>query len=338
MSKGNLLWTLSLLIMVGCGSQITRYERIENMPMLGTFANIIADLPCDSVEVLRCRAMELNAKMNAEMSIFDSTSRISRVNRGQETLLSEDIIYNITLADSISRLSDGLYDITVMPLVEAWGFASRQAEQSPNVDSLLEFVGYDKIAIKDGHLIKQDPRIRLDFNSIAKGYTVDKLACLVESLGAQNYLVDIGGEIVCRGKNEKGQGWRVGIESPVDGDMVGGNLQRVVSIESDNYLRAVATSGNYRRFYIDDKGRKICHTIDSRTGKSKTSTLLSATVLAPSCALADALATMFMAAGDSLAFELLKRVEGVEVYFILSGDEQDYREYMTPAVTDMVIR
>ncbi len=337
MSKRNLIVSLLLLLLSGCSSPKRSYEHIENIPMLGTMLNIIADIPADSTRALFSAAMELDTQMKAQMSIFDSLSLISRINRGDECALTPEIVYNISLADSISRVSGGLYDITVLPLVEAWGFGRKEAQTRPNIDSLLEFVGYEKIAIQEGRLIKQDPRIRLDFNSIAKGYTVDRLAQIIQEMGAQNYLVDIGGEIVSRGINEKGKGWRVGIESPIDGDMIGQELRKIISIPQDSPLRAVATSGNYRRFYINDAGEKICHTIDPKTGLSNPSKLLSVTVVASNCALADGYATMFMAAGSDSAMELLDKIEGVEVYFILSGEgDQEYQEFMTAGLSQMV--
>ncbi len=306
--------------------------------MLGTELLIVADINPDSVETLYSEIIKIDSAMKAEMSIFDPNSRVSRINRGETDSLSIDMIYNITMADSISRLSSGLYDITVMPLVEAWGFARKQALKSPNIDSLLEFVGYEKISIKDGRLIKEDPRIKLDFNSIAKGYTVDKLAQRVAELGAQNYLVDIGGEINCQGVNSRGKGWTVGVESPIDGNMTDGEyLEKAITLPPTSPLRAIATSGNYRRFYLTDDGEKVSHTIDPATGHSKISKLLSATVFASNCALADSYATMFMAAGSQLAEELAMSIEGIEVYFIFSdGESGEYREFLTPGMAQMV--
>ncbi|MFR9566932.1 MAG: FAD:protein FMN transferase, partial [Rikenellaceae bacterium] len=252
------------------------------------------------------------------------------------------------LADSVSRLSGGVYDITVMPLVKAWGFARKGASESgavvsePNIDSLLEFVGHEKISIKDGRLVKEDARIELDFNSIAKGYTVDKLAHIVESLGAENYLVDIGGELYCRGVNSSGIGWRIGVERPFDGNMTSGEyVKRRISMDPRSGLRAMATSGNYRRFYIDNSGRKIAHTIDPRTGRSSISTLLSVTVMAKTCALADSYATMFMALGSAAAEEVAHKIDDIEVYFIYgdSGkqDSTSYREYISPGLQGMLM-
>ncbi|MFI3282215.1 MAG: FAD:protein FMN transferase [Rikenellaceae bacterium] len=332
-------YAIIITLTCGCSTSQSEYQKIQNVPMLGTTLNIIADIPADSLSALLDGVMQIDSVMKSQMSIFDPNSIISQINRGECDSLTHDMIYNINLADSVSKLSGGVYDITVMPLVEAWGFARKEALEQPNIDSLLEFVGYEKISIVGGRLQKQDPRIRLDFNSIAKGYTVDKVAQKVAQMGAENYLVDIGGEINSRGVNSHGEGWRIGVESPIDGNMSDGEyLQRAIQIPPQSTMRAMATSGNYRRFYISHDGEKICHTIDPTSGHSRVSTLLSATVIAPTCALADAYATMFMAAGSNGAMELAKSIEGIEVYFIFSGDEGDaeYREYMSPTMEAMI--
>ena len=216
---------------------------------------------------------------------FDSTSLLSRINRGETDSLDEHIIYNLRLAERFSRLSEGHYDVTVKPLVDAWGFAGHEAERTPNLDSLLQFVGYRRVHIRDGRLVKDDPRVQLDFNSIAKGYTVDLVAALMERCGAKNYLVEIGGECRCQGVSSKGIPWRIGIETPFDGNMSDGAYLTGRIRMSEGGL---ATSGNYRRFYRDAAGNKISHTIDPTTGRSVTSRLLSATVVADNCAEADA--------------------------------------------------
>ena len=239
-----------------------------------------------------------------------------------------------SLADSIGRLSGGRYDVTVKPLVEAWGFAGRERTLHPNLDSLLAFVGRDKVRIVDGRLVKSDPRVQLDFNSVAKGYTVDLLAQLVEQLGGRNYIVDIGGEVRCRGVNREGNPWRIGIETPFDGNMSdGAYLQKRLCMSSGG----LATSGNYRRFYRTDDGRKVAHTIDPRTGRSVISRLLSATVAAPTCAEADALGTMFMALGADDALRMADSLPGLKAYFILAGQGDAYEEYVTPAMRALIM-
>ncbi len=296
--------------------------------MLGTAMLITSDSPASKEQLLE-QAMKLDSTLKAEMSIFSDSSLLSKINRGESDSLTQALIYNITLADSISRLSGGVYDITVMPLVRAWGFAREDATKSPNIDSLLQFVGYEKISIEGDRLKKSDQRVQIDLNSIAKGYGVDCLARLVEESGAENYLVDIGGEIHCRGVNAKGNPWRIGIETPFDGNITNGEyIEAVISVGGDNPLSSMATSGNYRRFYLNDQGEKVAHTFNPKTGESVTSTLLSVTVIAKSCAEADALATMLLAMGDGGAKEILERMQGVEAYLIF-GTADGYAHYST---------
>lgn len=308
--------------------------------MIGTTYHITAELPIGSQIGVERRAEALDKRLKSEMSIFNPDSQLSKINRGESDLTTLWIEQNIKLADSISRLSDGAYDITVAPLVEAWGFGgSFNAMLSgeipkPNIDSLLEFVGYEGITLKEGKIIKRDPRMQIDLNSIAKGFAVDRLAEILEQMGSQNYIVDIGGELVTKGHNPNGDAWRVGVESPIDGNMTQGEyLEQRLAIEPESPLRAIATSGNYRRFYLDEDGQKIVHTIDPMTGHPKSSTLLSVTVLAKTCAEADGYATMLLATGDKKAEKLAAEIENCEVYFIYNNarakdeNENEYHDY-----------
>lgn len=310
------------------------YTVVEGV-MLGTTLRIVADVRDASSQELYAAVMTLDRQAKASMSIFDSTSLLSRLNRNQTDSVDGHIAFNLRLADSIGSLSDGRYDVTVKPLVEAWGFAGKEAEADPDIDSILAFVGREKVRVVDGRLVKDDPRVQLDFNSIAKGYTVDQLAALVESFGAGNYIVDIGGEVRCRGVNREGGPWRIGIETPFDGNMSDGDfLQRRIALTEGG----LATSGNYRRFYLDAAGNKVAHTIDPRTGRSALSRLLSVTVVAPTCAEADALGTMFLAMGADDALAKAESLPGIKVYFILAGDGDSYEEYVSPAMKAMILQ
>ena len=183
--------------------------------------------------------------------------------------------------------------------------------------------------------MKADPRVQLDFNSIAKGYTVDLLARLVESFGARNYIVDIGGEVRCKGVNRQGGPWRIGIETPFDGNMSDGEyVQKRIRLTDGS----LATSGNYRRFYLDADGNKVAHTIDPRTGRSAVSRLLSVTVAAPTCAEADALGTMFLAMGADDALKAVRTMPDVKAYFILADGTDGYEEYISPAMEAMIMQ
>lgn len=322
-----------VVAMVGCQPQKPAYVKSSG-EMLGTFMQLTA-LSERGVDEIYERMMRLDHEAKASMSIFDEGSLLSRVNRNETDSLDEHIIYCLKLAREVTERSGGYYDVTVAPLVEAYGFAGKNPEAQVNVDSLMEFVGMEKLSIENGRLQKSDSRVRIDFNSIAKGYVVDMAARELESMGIEEYLVDIGGEIRCRGRNPKGGAWRVGIETPYDGnDVPGSSIQQVISLTDC----AMATSGNYRRFYLDSEGRKIAHTIDPRTGKSAVTDLLSATVIAPTCAEADAYGTMFMAMGAERAIELAREMahEGVMVYFITSGEGDKYEVYYSAALAPML--
>lgn len=307
--------------------------RIVEGAMLGTTLRVTACVGEPSAGELYRRIMGVDSAMKRSMSIFDEGSLLSRLNRNETDSVDEHIVRNWTLAREIGALSGGRYDVTVKPLVDAWGFAGRERTAAPNLDSLLEFVGSDKVSVRDGRLVKSDPRVQLDFNSVAKGYTVDRVALLLEEYGAENYLVDIGGEVRCRGVNPHGDPWRIGIERPVDGVAYGQTSEVRVALSGGS----LATSGNYRRFFIDAAGNKVAHTIDPRTGRSVVSRLLSATVVADDCARADALATMFMALGAEEALRWVAVHPEAKVLFILSDGGEGFETYVSPAMRNLIL-
>ena len=311
-----------LLGMVAACNTPAPYVTVDGA-VLGTTFHIKAQTKIPQREIY-ASVMDLDAELKHSMSIFDERSLLSRINRGETDSLDSHLTYNILAADSVSRISDGMYDITVKPLVEAWGFAGKAGVGTPNLDSLLPLVGYRKIRIEQGRLVKADPRMQLDFNSIGKGYMVDLIARMLEARGVDNYLVTIAGSGRCRGVNEQGGKWRIGIETPYDNNFSDADLQRIVAISDISY----ATSGNYRRFYYTADGRKIAHTINPVTGQSAVSRLLSATVFCNNAARADALGTMFMSLGPERAVEKARELEqeGVMAYFILATDKADGRQ------------
>lgn len=332
-------WCLVMVVMGGaitsCQSSRRTYLTVEGM-MLGTQLRVVADVEGVSRGEVFQAAMALDKEMKASMSIFDENSLLSRLNRAETDSVDEHITANFELASRIATLSDGRYDVTVKPLVEAWGFAGKKGTKQPNIDSLLAFVGCEKVRIENGRLIREDERVQLDFNSVAKGYTVDLLAERIQKMGARNFLVDIGGEIRCKGVNSKGKAWRIGVETPFDGNMTNGEyLQKRLQLTSGG----MATSGNYRRFYTSADGRKVAHTIDPRTGYSALSRLLSVTVVAETCAEADALGTMFLALGEEDAMKKVGEMPQAKVYFIFAGDgEQEYEEYYSPEMEKLLMK
>jgi thiamine biosynthesis lipoprotein len=295
--------------------------------MLGTTYHIVAETSLSSQQIFA--AMErINREAIGSMSIFDERSLLSRINRNETDQLDDHIKRNIEIATKIHAIAPR-YDITVKPLVEAYGFAAKNREAKPNVDSLLQFVGFDKFRIADSRILKGDARLQIDLNSIAKGYVVDLIAAWLSNKGVENYIVEVGGEICAKGVNSRGVAWRVGVDTPFDNNNTpGAYQQKVVNISG----AALATSGNYRRFYYNDKGERISHTLNPQTGLSHTTSLLSATVIAPRCAVADGLATAFMASDEEDAIALAEQLrDSVQVYFVLAPAKgtDTYREFST---------
>ena len=328
------LFGMLSIVLCACGSMQQQKYVTSDGEMLGTFMKVTAQTDLPVVEVYDSM-MQLDKEAKASMSIFDEQSLLSRLNRNETDEVDEHIAFCLDLARRVTEVSGGFYDVTVAPLVEAYGFAAKSREMKVNVDSLMEFVGIEKLRVEGSKLVKSDPRVRIDFNSIAKGYVVDLAAEKLQQMGMTNYLVDIGGEVRCQGRNPKGGAWRVGIETPIDGsEQVGANIQQIISLSDC----AMATSGNYRRFYINENGAKVAHTIDPRTGLSAVTDLLSATVIAPTCAEADAYGTMFMAMGKQRAVELAKilQQQGIMVYFIAAGEDDDFEVYYSPSLAPML--
>ncbi len=307
---------LTIALLLGsCQSNTSRYIVVDGLA-LGTFVQVKCN-PTITTEEVKNIIKDIDSEAKLSMSIFDSNSLLSKINRNECDSLDKHILSNLNLAKRYYELSDGYYDVTIKPLTAAWGFAAKNEKtENPNIDSLLQFIGFDKIEIENSRLIKSDSRIQIDFNSIAKGYVVDLLAEELIKRNITDFMVNIGGEIRCKGVNAEGRDWSIGIETPYEGNFKQDAIQKIIPVTNC----AVATSGNYRRFYTNDEGLKVCHTINPKTGYSVHSNLLSATVVAPTCAEADAAATMFMAMGsEGGALELAKFCEkeyGWSYYFI----------------------
>lgn len=310
-------------LLVGCQGCKKHYTVVESTA-LGTFVQVKCSPTITKTELYDL-VRNIDAEAKESMSIFEHGSQLSKINRNECDSLDSHIMANLALAKRYYELSNGYYDVTVKPLTSAWGFAAKGEKcNNPNIDSLLEFVGFDKIAITDHRITKSDSRIQVDLNSIAKGYVVDLVAEALSKRGVESYMVNIGGEIRCKGMNPEGNEWHIGIETPYEGNFEQNSLEKIIPVSNC----AVATSGNYRRYYTSEEGLKVCHTINPKTGYSVLSNLLSATVIAPTCAEADAAATMFMAMGsEGGALELAKQCEkdyGWGYYFIYA-DGEGYR-------------
>ncbi len=282
--------------------------------IFGTYYRITYQSETDLHEAILARLQAFDASL----SMFNKNSIISHINRNEEVTTDADFEAMFTLAEEVSALSDGAFDITVAPLVNAWGFGFKhKADVTPAmVDSLLQVVGFANVSLRDHRVYKTRTDVMLDAGAIAKGQGCDVVASLLRENGSQNFLVDIGGEVVCQGNNAKGDKWRVGIVKPTD-DPTGqtNELQEVIA-SSD---LCMATSGNYRQFYYEN-GMRRSHTIDPRTGYPVEHNLLSATVIAPSCMQADALATACMVLGTDDALAMINALDSVECYLIYATD------------------
>lgn len=261
------------------------------------------------------------------MSVYNPASTISKVNRNESK--GDDDLHFIkvfTQSQDISRQTGGAFDVTVGPLVKAWGFGLKHRDKVDQkmIDSLNKFIGYNKIRLDQNKVIKEDARIQLDFNAIAQGYTVDVIADYLESFHIHRYLIEIGGEVSGKGTKPDGTLWSVGIEKPQWGAIDQRPIQAILTLKN----RAIATSGNYRKFF-EENGVKYSHTIDPKTGYPARNRLLSVSVLADECSTADAYATAFMVMGLEKAKMILSAQPRLDAYFIYSDSVDVYKVDMT---------
>ena len=270
------------------------------------------------------------AEVDASLSPFNEKSVITHVNKNEAVTLDDHFITVFRLSSEIYKDTEGAFDITVAPLVNAWGFGFKNGitPDCHAIDSLMQFVGFDKVKLQDGKIIKTDDRLMLDCSAIAKGYGVDAVARLLKSKGIDNYMVEIGGEIVASGENPKGAPWRIGVSKPDDDSVsISNEIQGIINISN----RAMATSGNYRNFYYKG-GKKYAHTIDPKTGCPVQHSILSATVVSDECAKADAYATAFMVMGLDKAKAVLARHKDMMAYFIYSDDKGNNKVWYSPSL------
>ncbi|MBN2272976.1 MAG: FAD:protein FMN transferase [Bacteroidales bacterium] len=262
------------------------------------------------------------------LSIYLPTSVVSKINRNESDVeADEKLITVLNKAFEVNETTGGAFDITVAPLVNAWGFGftSASSTDSATIDSLMQFVGMDKIRLNGTKIEKADPRVMLDFNAIAQGYSVDVVSAYLRKLGIKHYMVEIGGEVSTLGHNDKGNIWRIGIDKPLEGNMIpGSDLQAILQLNR----KSLATSGNYRKFYEKD-GLKYSHTVNPVTGYPVMSNLLSVTVVADDCMTADAYATSFMVMGLEKAKVFLEKHKFLDAYLIYSDEKGQFRVYFT---------
>ncbi|MDR1161121.1 MAG: FAD:protein FMN transferase [Tannerellaceae bacterium] len=257
---------------------------------------------------------------NLSLNPFNPNSIIAKVNNNEPVEVDEWFADVFNKAQEISERTDGIFDATGAPLFNLWGFGfSKMDSVTPQmIDSTMAFVGYKKIRLEGKQVVKDDPRVMLNFSAIAKGYACDVVARVLEREGVENYMVNIGGEIVIKGVNQYGICWRTGIQIPED-DLEGMKEEAEVIIQPCKPC-GVATSGDYRNYYEKD-GKRYGHTINPHTGYPAAQNILSATVVAENCMIADGYATALMASGSDKAIEMARSIPEIE-YYLIYLDEQ----------------
>ncbi len=283
-------------------------------------------------------------EIDKSVSGYDSLSILSKINRGEDPQLDAIFIDIFNYSKKLCRESNGKVDPSAAPLFDLWGFGFKNGVEieQKSIDSLKRYVGMEKLSIReelmpDGakkhYLQRENPQIMLNFNAIAQGYTVDYFASRFDSMGITDYLIEIGGEIICKGVNPKSKEWKVGIDKPFDGNNIQGeSLQAVIPLSN----KALVTSGNYRKFYIKE-GKKYSHTIDPISGYPVDHSLLSATVITGSATEADAYATYFMVVGLEEAKKILQERDDMEALLVY-GEGERMMEFCTPGLEEMIQR
>ena len=278
---------------------------------------------------------QILADFDQSVSTYQPNSLISRINKN-DTTVEVDAYFTACFikAKEIWKNTNGAFDPTVYPLVNAWGFGpgKKQHIEQQLIDSILTFVGFEKIELLGNKIVKTDPRVALDFNAFAQGYSVDVISAFLSSQQISSYIVEIGGEVYAKGTQPSGENWIVGIEQPIDNKVDSNPL--IIGAILEN--KAIATSGNYRRFIVEN-GVKYAHHIDPKTGYPTKNNLLSASVFSSSCIASDANATGILVMGLEEAKRFLTLRPELQVYLIYSDESGAYQVYQTPGLATILI-
>lgn len=324
--------SISAILLSACSSNTQQSAEYvsDSGRVFGTFYNIKYK---SNGKDVKTEYLEALANVDTALSTFNKLSTITRINQSSDSvLLSEKDSLFLTVynrACEISAITNGAFDITVAPLVNAYGFGFDPNRSTPDsvIAELKKYVGWEKVNLsKSGYIKKENPQIKLDASAIAKGFGSDEVARVLLNNGITDFMVEVGGEVVCSGVNAKGNVWSIGINKPIEDStsMHSSEIQRVVQLNG----KSLATSGNYLQYYYKD-GVKYAHTIDPRSGKPVNHTLLSSSIIADDCMTADALATSCMVLGVDSAMTLIESLPNVEGYFIYSGENGEYLEKQT---------
>lgn len=337
MKKKSLTWQLPFLILLIVGTVlIIRQQR--NTPYQtnkGFIFGTVFTITYQYEKNLNDEILAVLNEVDNSLSPFNKNSIITKINENIPVTPDKMFVEVFQLAKQISTETNGAFDITVAPMVNVWGFGFKNGTSPTKevIDSIKGIVGFEKVNYQDGKVLKQDPRITLDCSAIAKGYGCDMVARLFRQKDIKNFMIEIGGEVVTSGISEKRIPWKIGVTKPTDDSLnTNQELQTVLNITD----MAMATSGNYRNFYYKN-GKKYAHTINPKTGYPVQHNILSATVLAPNCATADAYATSFMVLGMEKAKQILEKHPELMAYFIYSDPKGRNAVWYSPSMKGKTI-
>jgi len=307
---------ISLFLLIGCNREINTSIKIAGTAQ-GTTYHITYLAGAESN--YRGSIDSIFSLIDQSLSTYVPGSIISRINKNDSSVIIDDYfteVFNKSM--EVSANTNGLFDVTVAPIINAYGFGFTKREKVTDslINNLIQYIGYKKVKLVDKKIQKESPKVMLDFNAIAQGYTVDVLANFLESKAISNYLVEVGGELRAKGKNLGDSIWTVGIEQPIEDATNGTTLNIKIKLKD----RALATSGNYKKFYVED-GKKYSHIINPFTGYPAKNSLLSATVIADDCMTADAYATSFMVMGMEKSLQFLSEHKELKLEVIFIYDE-----------------
>lgn len=329
------------LISICCTSRKPSYNTIDGFAQGGTF-HLVYQTPANADNYNIPDSLTLYfQQIDNSLSGYNPNSLVSLINKGENPPLDNLFIECFNISKEICQKTDGAFDISAAPFFDLWGFGfGNKEEVSQNkIDSIMTFVGMEKLSIRydsttnASYLVKADSRMKVNFNAIAQGYTCDYICSKLEDMGIGNYLLEVGGEIFCKGTNAKGNPWNVGIDKPVDGNFIPGqSIEAILEVSG----KGLVTSGNYRKFYIEN-GEKFSHTIDPRTGYPVKHNLLSATVMAPTAAMADAYATYLMVIGLEKGKEFISQAEDMDALMVY-GENEDLKIYATEGITQKQLK
>ena len=314
------------LVLPSCKDKKPAFTSFTGFTQGTTYSIVYDNQQNINPEELKQKVEKILHNFDMSLSIYNDSSVISQINRNEDVITDTYFTEVFTKSALISEMTGGAFDITVGPLVKAWGFGPDEHKNftESKRDSLMKFVGMSKVLLKNGHVIKSDPGIYLDVNAIAPGYSVDVICQFLDNLEIKNYLIEIGGEVRAKG-TKAGALWRIGIDKPIDNNMSPGqSLQAIVKITD----KALATSGNYRKFYVED-GIKYSHEIDPKTGYPAKNTLLSVSIIADECVMADGIATACMVMGKEKTIRFLSNHPEFEAYLVYSDDSGNFMTWIS---------